>query len=103
MIVLGESSKEELQTNVFWVGDIQEGVEMTLRKWGRYVKEQFPNSVTPETEYHCTMRIDPSRDNEIEKKWLEETQGQRIRLTSEAIIMGPAGAALTVETTEGIT
>jgi len=96
MIVLEGPREKGLQANVFWVGDIQKGVENTLKKWGRYMREQFSNATAPEAEYHCTMRFDPSKNKEIEENWLKETQGQRVSLTSEAIIIGPVGAALSI-------
>lgn len=46
------------------------------------------------------MRYDPLRDPEMEKDWLEKTEGQNVDLTSSYIIIGPAGAALQIEECE---
>ncbi|XP_048019955.1 uncharacterized protein LOC125251062 [Megalobrama amblycephala] len=51
----------------------------------------------PETEFHCTMRYDPTRDPELEKQWLEQTKELEIPLNSEYLVVGPKGAALQIE------
>jgi len=100
MVMVGEAKTENLKTNIYCLGNIQEGVELTLGKWGRYIREQFDKSAAPEIEFHCTMRYDPSRDSRIEQEWLERTREQNVKLTSKSIILGPAGAALHVESND---
>lgn len=97
MAVVGNSSLEEPQASIFWIGNLDSGVGEILEKWGRHLKEQLRKPGLPETEFHCTMRYDPLRSPELEKDWLEKTQGQTVQLTSDYLIVGSAGEALHIE------
>ena len=77
MTVIGDSDLQEPQVNIFWLGNIEEGVEETLEKWGKYIKEQLRKPSPPETEIYCTKIYDPLRNPRLEKDWLEKMRDRR--------------------------
>ncbi len=88
---------QEPCANIYWLGELKEDVEKTISKWGRYIREQLCEPSLPKTEFHCTMKYDENKDSELEKRWLENTKGQKIPMMSQYIIVGPEGAALQVD------
>lgn len=88
MAVVKKQNLQEPQANIYQLGDLEREVGKTIDKWGRYIKEQLRNPAVPETEFHCTMRYDPSKDPKLEKEWLEETKEQEIPLIFEYLIVG---------------
>ncbi len=88
---------QEPCANIYWLGELKEDVEKTISKWGRYIREQLCESSLPKTEFHCTMKYDENKDSELEKRWLENTKGQKITMMSQYIVVRPEGAALQVD------
>ncbi len=88
---------QEPCANIYWLGELKEDVETTISKWGRYIREQLCEPSLPKTEFHCTMKYDENKDSELEKRWLENTKGQKITMMSQYILVGPEGAALQVD------
>ena len=83
--------------NVYWVGDMEDQVNVTMRKWGGYIRAQIPQAKESRIGYHCTLMYDPEQDSELENKWQTTAAGKKVKIESQYIIIGPEGAAMTAE------
>jgi len=83
--------------NVYWVRDVQDQVNVTMRKWGSYIKAQIPHARESRVGYHCTLMYDVEQDPELEKEWQKAAAGKKTTIESQYIIIGPEGAAITAE------
>ena len=83
--------------NVYWVGDMEDQVNVTMRKWGGYIRAQIPQAKESRIGYHCTLMYDPEQDTELEKEWQKTAAGKKVKIESQYIIIGPEGAAMTAE------
>jgi len=62
--------------NVYWIGGIQEHVNITMEKWGKYIKAQIPQARQSRMGYHCTLMYDPKQDQELENNWQNTAAGK---------------------------
>lgn len=56
----------EAKANVFWIGQLDDGVQQVIDKWGRFIEAQIPEARLPDLEFHCTMMYDRDRNTNLE-------------------------------------
>lgn len=79
---------------MYWLGDINEPVTQSLKRWEKFIQVQIPKAKKPQSDYHCTMYYDSSCSEAFEERWDESTKDQSIELITQYIIVGKQGAAL---------
>ncbi len=86
----------EPKANVYLIRQIESDVRQKINKLGKCIEAQIPEAQLQRSELHHTMIYDLERDVKMEKKWQEETEGQKMEIISQHIIIGKQRAALSI-------
>lgn len=87
----------EPKANVYLLGKLGNYVERSISKLGKFIEAQIPGVQMPQSELHYTMVYNPEHDEEIEKKWLSGTEGQKVPLISQYILIGKQVMAMKID------
>ncbi|XP_041833465.1 uncharacterized protein LOC121634675 isoform X2 [Melanotaenia boesemani] len=85
----------EQTPTVYWLGDISDELLRPIEMWKQYMMKIIPKARPPTCPTHCTLKYF-QQDPPTADDWIKE-QPDRVNLTSTAIIIGPQGAAMSIE------
>lgn len=69
-----------------------------MNKWGKFIQTQLPQARQPTVIWITTIhRFVDSQDPGLDEKRLRETEGKKVSIMSQYIVIGTEGAALQID------
>ena len=80
---------------VWWLGDLSSSLMAEAKKWAMFLEINTPGGRKPDYPPHLTLQYHKKNSQIDPNKWLLQ-QPKTVPIFSESIVLGPAGAAMTV-------
>lgn len=87
---------------VYWLGALSQSLLQPAHVWAKFIAANLPGSTDPVYDPHCTLQYFKNGGTENIQHWLS-SQPKQVLLESTSIIIGPQGAAMSINDNDYLT